>query len=509
MQKWACLGLLLAVFSMSACMSASDQPRTHGKTDSTRTDSYLVPVQSSVQFVSMLTAGDAIDGYKMVGIPDGLGVYANGNDTFTVLMNHEIAPSDGTIRAHGNKGAFVSAWVVEKDTLNVIQGHDVIQSVFAFTDNRWVEQKSTVFSRFCSADLAQSNAFFHSVSGKGTTEKIFLTGEEDAASHAGRGVAVVVTGADTGNLYILPAFGPFTQEAVAWENLVAHPNAGEKTIVIATSDGGSNGVYVYVGTKQNTGNEVEKAGLVNGKLYRVVIHNATNETPADDAGLGIVNGSVAFSLVENTPDLGVPGTSFLRPEDGVWDIVHNSTFYFATTHIMDAHKDGNANPDVQPAQIGRSRIWSLNFTDINNPLAGGVLTMELTGEETVSVADQVHGPQMIDNITMDGTGTLLLQEDPGNNIHNAKIWKFHPQTKKLEILAQFDENLFGDYRTAHTDRITKNEESSGIIDITDILNRADGRRYFLIAVQKHTADTSIDAPQIVSGGQLVLMSYQK
>ena len=51
---------------------------------------YLTPIQAGLQFASILTVGDAVGGYRMVGIPDGLGAYDNGNGTITVLMNHEI-----------------------------------------------------------------------------------------------------------------------------------------------------------------------------------------------------------------------------------------------------------------------------------------------------------------------------------------------------------------------------------------------------------------------------------
>src|SRR5262245_66269289 len=59
---------------------------------------YLVRTESGVVTVSILTVGDAVnfkaDGvtpYRMVGIPDGLGAFDNGDGTFTVLMNYEIA----------------------------------------------------------------------------------------------------------------------------------------------------------------------------------------------------------------------------------------------------------------------------------------------------------------------------------------------------------------------------------------------------------------------------------
>src|SRR6187397_422567 len=76
---------------------------------------YIVRSQPGVVTKAILTVGDSVnlkpDGtpYRMVGIPDGLGAFDNGDGTFTVLMNHEIA-SGGAVRAHGSNGAFVSKW---------------------------------------------------------------------------------------------------------------------------------------------------------------------------------------------------------------------------------------------------------------------------------------------------------------------------------------------------------------------------------------------------------------
>ena len=80
---------------------------------------------------SILTVGDAPSGssYQMVGIPDGLGAYDNGDGTFTLLMNHELGGAVGGTRAHGATGAFVSKWTIAKDTLRVLHGEDLIQDV--------------------------------------------------------------------------------------------------------------------------------------------------------------------------------------------------------------------------------------------------------------------------------------------------------------------------------------------------------------------------------------------
>src|SRR5258706_16441544 len=87
---------------------------------------YVLPVAPGVQTTSVLTTPDIIGSYKMCGTPDGLGVFDNGNGTFTLLMNHEFTPTVGVVRAHGSTGSFVSKWIISKSNLSVVSGSDLI-----------------------------------------------------------------------------------------------------------------------------------------------------------------------------------------------------------------------------------------------------------------------------------------------------------------------------------------------------------------------------------------------
>ena len=54
---------------------------------------YVLPSAPGVEIASILTVGDAAEnGYRMVGIPDGLGAIGNGR-TFSLFMNHELTAS--------------------------------------------------------------------------------------------------------------------------------------------------------------------------------------------------------------------------------------------------------------------------------------------------------------------------------------------------------------------------------------------------------------------------------
>lgn len=469
---------------------------------------YMKAKMEGVEFIALLSAGDSVNGYTMAGIPDGLGAYDNGDGTITVLMNHEI-PADGSgpvgiARAHGGTGAFVSEWVIDKRTLQVLSGADLMKNVYQQDADAgtWSSVPATgkqgeshSFARLCSGDLAEQAAFFNVATGRGTRHRIYLNGEEGAPIYQ-RGLAHVASGPDKGKTYVLP----WTVNANgAWENLLANPYSGDRTVVIANADGGSNGIYVYVGKKRKTGNEIERAGLVGGTLYRVAVSGNLPETRAADAGLGLARNGMGnyagkFMLVAGADAANVSSTRFLRPEDGAWDKKNRNRYFFVTTDRMDAEKDKNLNTDIGVNQIGRSRLWALNFFDSAKPELGGTLEMLLDG--TADRGDY----QMLDNMTVNDDGSILLQEDVGDNQHNGKIWWFDPADGSLVKLAAFDQTLFGDIGRAAA--ITKDEESSGIIDITGILGRNDGKTYNLLVAQNHAPSGTA---KTVQGGQLLLM----
>jgi hypothetical protein len=498
--------LLTAVVNVA--LVAMAVPAMADQGPSTSTAPYVQPIVPGVQFTSILTTGDVIGGYKMGGIPDGLGAYDNEDGTFTVLMNHEIFANAsgplGIARAHGGKGAYVSEWVIDKKTLAVVSGADLMKRAFQqAADGSWVEVPATgalgatsSFARFCSADLAERSAYYDHATRKGTKHRIFLNGEESAPVYQ-RGLAHVATGPDKGKSYVLPWAAT---AGGAWENLLANPHSGDRTVVIGNADGGTNGIYVYVGAKSRVGNDVEKAGLVGGSLYRVAVNGNLPETRAADAGLGLApnasgNYEGSFSLVAGADTANALSTKFLRPEDGAWDRKNHNRYFFVTTDQMDTAKDGGLNSDIAAGQIGRTRLWALNFKDSSKPELGGSIELLLDG------TDAKGDYQMFDNMTVNRDGSLILLEDVGNNKHNGKVWRFDPATGSLVKLAGFDPALFGDLGL--TGSITKDEETSGVIDVTEILDREDGRVYNLFVAQNHAPSNDAET---IEGGQLMLMS---
>src|SRR6202008_3912382 len=185
---------------------------------------------------------------------------------------HEIGNTLGVNRAHGSKGAFVSKWVINKSNLSVVSGSDLMQQVYLWdTVTHSFNPGTFAFSRFCSADLPAASAFYNGATGMGTRERIFMNGEESGVE--GKGMGHISTGANAGKSYELPWLGKF-----AWENAIASAFRQDKTIVAGTDDGTGGQVYIYIGNKTDSGTDVDKAGLNNGKLYGVKVSGLLTET---------------------------------------------------------------------------------------------------------------------------------------------------------------------------------------------------------------------------------------
>ncbi len=452
---------------------------------------FVLPTTAGGKTTAVLTTTDTVaGGYMMAGIPDGLGAFDNGDGTFTLLMNHELTNISGVTRAHGSIGAFVSIWKIRKSDLAVLSGSDLIRNVNLWngagynTYNSTTPSTSAIFGRFCSADLPPVSAFYNAVTGKGTQERIFMNGEE--TNDESRAMAHIVTGTNGGTSYELPWLGK-----AAWENAVAAPNTGDKTVVALTNDGTDGQVYFYIGTKTNTGTEIDKAGLNGGHPWAVKVTgfpvervNSTtiNLPPTPGTRFSLVDIGDVHNIsgaIFNTLTNAAGGTKFSRPEDGCWDPSRPNDFYFNTTDQLDQVNDGIGT------QVGRSRVWRLRFDDITHPELGG--TVE-------AVIDGTEGINMLDNMTIDKYGHIIMQEDVGNAAHNGKMWQYTIATDSLKMVAKHDPARFGDIGVAATLPFNVDEETSGIIDMQDIL----GPGMFLSADQAHY----LIAGAAVEGGQL-------
>jgi hypothetical protein len=353
----------------------------------------------------------------------------------------------------------------------------------------------------------------------GTDARIFQTGEESSGFATsvssggdlgpesrvdfGRQWNMILTddsripGDQSRTAFEMPHCGLF-----AWENNLANPLSQRITITAGMDDTSPGGqVYFWVGEKQTTGNVVERAGLTRqssaDNLYVVRVDGLTPDgTGATNEDRNTpLNGTFGLQNLHDVSALTADGleslsdsehaTQFLRPEDGNWDPNHPSDYYFVTTDRYDQVKDGVGT------QVGRSRLYRLRFTDIAHPEVGGTITCLLDGTDAGN---------MFDNITVSPRGSIFLQEDVGNQAHNGKIWRYSIRRGTLELVARHDPSRFGDINVAATPPFNQDEESSGIIQVYDIL----GEGWFLCDVQAHYNPGDAE---LVEGGQLVAIHF--
>ncbi|MGI9247178.1 MAG: alkaline phosphatase PhoX, partial [Steroidobacteraceae bacterium] len=414
------LGTLLA----AAVLVASAAEPARGPSSSQ--PSYLTPTAAGWTSTALLTVGDGAEqnGYRLVGLPDGLGAiggawsnelrrYVQPERYLTVFMNHEIRTYWGVPRAHGQAGAFVSQWTLDLTTLGVVRGEDLIRRVLTWNTATRTYQDTTgttIFDRFCSGDLPKPAAFFHAATGRGTPVRLFMNAEE--ADTNGRVFAHVVSGAQKGTSYELPYLGK-----AKWENALANPTSGTRTVVLMLNDQAPGQLYLYVGDKQSTGNIVQRAGLQGGKLYGIKV---TNGGPNYGNGAAFIENAGAlegrFALVDLSPhalsssdvlerqsdQAGV--TQFARPEDGQWDPADGRVFYFNVT-----------------GWNGQSaRLYRLRFDGTSWP-AGGAIELVLDSATLAGSDGQVA--RGFDNLTLSPNGVVMVQEDGGSDAYLSKTWK--------------------------------------------------------------------------------------
>ena len=448
---------------------------------------YVRPVGSKVTDIhSIITVGDtAPNGYLTVGIMDGMGAYMAGNGTMDLFIDHELTATAGNLiqRAHQTGtafagGAFISKWNITTtpgaNFLRVNSGADAMLSVATTTNGTGGSLYN--FARFCSGDVPEVRALFNAQTGKGSQNRFFVCGEESGTP--GR---MIATDLNTGVVYQMPAFDA---SFGSWENGLARPFESDQTVMIGTSDGGANRVFVYVGTKQDTGNPAERAGLMNGTSYGIQVRVAGTAVASESRTSGFnASGKPAFSGTFTLATGGTAaGTTFLRPEDGAWDPANPADFYFVTTDRMSTTSGG-------AAQSHASRLYRLRFSDVNNVLAGGTIEAVLDGTDVMEMGDNLA----VYNDLQGGT-RVMLQEDPGGHPHTAKTLLYTVATDTVEVIMQSDTARFGAPGVPATAQFNIDEENSGVFDARDTL----GLGWFVGNMQAHYAI----ANPIVEGGQL-------
>ena len=81
---------------------------------------------------------------------------------FTFNVNHELNSAPSAIRDHSAIGAFVSEWKVDKGTLAVLEGDDLIKEFYDWNeDAQSLILSNATFDRMCPSDLPPQPVLFN------------------------------------------------------------------------------------------------------------------------------------------------------------------------------------------------------------------------------------------------------------------------------------------------------------------------------------------------------------
>ncbi len=468
---------------------------------------YVEAVASSATLTPFASAGDMVGTYLVPGIPDGLGVIKNGN-SLRIITNHEWSATNAVAAGRTTAGGLVSGSFLSDMTYD-LKTQKVTKAVDLFKDVVWYDyatgkygnspgapagalvkdsfgtlNHSYLLNRFCSGALAPVGTFFDKASGFGFNDAVFLAGEE-----GGDESRAFATNLTNGQLVQLPALG-----LAAWENVIPVPTKGKTTALMVNEDGSSTDSqqWMYVGTKTKTGTWYEKAGFTNGKSY--VVAAAAGAAVANDAEIRTKYGKnkafpITFAEVntkangkDQNIEANAKGIEFARVEDGHFDPKKPNDYYFVTTQsdsdpLNKAVAATTPNPATPTVSRDGGALWRIRFNDVSKPLGGATLELLLDGSEDIYMSKP-------DNIAVDSFGNVLIQEDPGNNAHLARIVSYRISDGKVGTIARFKAEYF---TSTGASFITQDEESSGIVDVTTELrtSKSDTASYYMFVAQVH------------------------
>lgn len=508
LRAFALAGLILAA-TASAALAA---PGGISTGPNTTTKPYVLPVGDGVSVKSLLTVGEgaASNSYEMSGIPDGLGLVHSpkGSHDFRLLMNHELRGTQGVVRKHGKIGAFVADLEIDSEGFEVEQGRDLIDSDIRYWN--YLTQKygptpspggvnprdpsdtflaqTAEFQRFCSSSITEWGQLYNPRTRTGYVGQIYFANEENGDEGRLFGVTT------DGQAQQLPRLGLFS-----WENTIVAENKSDTTVVIGNEDAAGGQLWVYAGSKQKSGTPFDEAGLTNGTNFVLDLKDESVSTDPQFRAKYGKGKAVPFTLgtdevvdwdssgARQNAEGAAKGLTLNRIEDGVFDPRHPDHYYVLTTE---------GSPGVVPSEPAVTRdgggLWHIHFKDVDRPELGGTIELLLDGSE----APFLNKP---DNMGVDKHGNLLIQEDPGNNAQLARIVAYDIDTGKRGVVAEFDPALF---RSGGPGFLTQDEESSGIIDASEVL----GKGWFLFDAQVHKASPD---PAEVEFGQLMAMRVPK
>ena len=527
----------------------------------------------------LLTIGEEIYGYTPPGILDGLGAYKLNNHIVRVLANHELLHSRGYpyTLANGTEltGARISYFDIDIKTYQIKNAGLAYDKIFD-ANGRLVTDKtfqgitfSPAFAgpdnsaqlqglnRLCSSTFVHVGEFNRvptkNVSNEdfefGLEDPIYFAGEESGGNFDSVGGAEWALDVNNNALWHVPAMG-----RGAWENITPIDTGSRHKVAFILADDSSpfdtsfsgDGVreaaplYLYIGTKYQRGNFLERNGLANGKLYVLVV-SETVRSPSEFNGHGTVqakwveidNSRIKSKASENGTtgydEYGYPtqrtlwerayalhAFGFSRPEDVAYQPKNPSVAVLAST--------GVATFENGVDTFGTLYTIKTNFDDLSAEMSilydgDADLTRTLRSPDNLDWADDNRIYVQEDKAEENTLRGEVLFGPQATNPYEAGIVVVDPKTGVTRRIAEIDRSIVLDASinpatgAVDVDADTAGEwETSGILDVSTLFGKKGGS-LFVFNVQAHgikdqtdiNAQSRINDSDLVEGGQLLLL----
>jgi hypothetical protein len=495
----AAAGLVACAAAMPALGTTSIKP-------------YTVPIGTEYHVTPLFSVNDSVpetsdpsQQYRMVGIPDGLGAYSNGDGTTTLYMNHEFNQSTLSQPVVGGpeyRGTYVSKWILDADG-NPVSGERAFDTVW--NENTLVGPAAEVgnttpaFARFCSGFLAGPK--------NGFDRQIYLTNEEELSPTTFDGMGGLSVAIFDNEAHTLPNLGRYSKE-----NTVVQPTQGARTVIFSTEDGPAtlnNQLYMYVGMKDRSSSSVlARNGLDDGKLFAFRSLDPTTNSERTFTSGSVTGEWVEIEGVDAMTDVqleaasdAVDAMTFVRPEDGAFNPNDPNEFFFDTTGSSSGADDG-------VNELGR--LYSLHLHP-GNVLKPATLTIVYNADTVIARGGDIAiSPDNIDAssqyLMINEDGTTESRAVMAAKGRDGSIWRFDlvkGPTGEVGV------DVTTATRIAELDPPGRDGvpvgpgvwETSGIIDASLLF----GANTWLSDVQAHSPSTAPSAGT-VEDGQLFLLT---
>jgi hypothetical protein len=491
------------------------------------------PLLSSGDVVPETGAGAGRQ-YRMVGIPDGLGVERGRNGIARVYMTHEFAQaeiSEPKVGRPRQRGAFATIARVRRngDVISARRAFDTVYQDSTLVGPAADTGNTTpAFSRWCSAFLAGREVGFD--------RPVFFGNEESGPERR----------ASDGSQPPTQSFSPLGSQSVAMfdgeahalsrlghfprENTVVMRGTGKRTVILITEDGPrttDSQLYLYVGRKVRSSNSpLRRNGLDNGRLYVFASDDARddeNQLLQGDSVHGSwkeIVGAHSLSDVQTEAAADAAGAfGFVRLEDGEFRPDAKREFWFNAT----GDQAGRPEADSHTNELGR--LYRLRF-DGADPLRGATLYQAYNADQLQAAEDGPLSPDNLDIgkrfaiINEDGTagaaadGSTGSRDDMDRRNRDGSIWVVplatagDPATfiRVAELVGRAEGGRDGIRTVDERGNRAGVWETSGIVDA----GAAFGRNSFLFDVQAHAPTAAPGGrPVTVEDGQLLLLRKKR